>query len=74
MNVNLALCVVAIFIVLNILERKFISKEKINVKELSKQSALIFSSTIAAEYALEKFKPTMTAAAPTQAFTSEPGF
>ena len=26
------------------------------------------------EMALEKFKPTMTAAAPTQAFTSEPGF
>ena len=73
MNINLALCVVSVFIVLNILEKKFISKEKINVKELTKLSALIFSSTIAGEYALERFKP-IIANAPTQVFTSEPGF
>jgi hypothetical protein len=73
MNMNLALCIVAIFIVLNILEKKFISKEKVNVKELTKYSAFVFSSTIAAEYALKKFKPEM-ANVPTQAFTSEPTF
>ena len=73
MNINLALCVVAIFIILNILEKKFISKEKINVKELVKLSGFVFSSTIAGEYVLETFKPTITNV-PTKAFTSDPGF
>lgn len=74
MNINLAICVVVIFIILNVIETKYIAKEEINTKKLTKQSLLVGLSTLAAEYAMGKLRPEVVPNAPTQAFTSEPSF
>jgi len=74
MNVNLAICVMVIYIILNVIESKYIAKEEVNTKSLTKRSLLVFSSTMAAEYIMGKITPDVTTSAPTQAFTSEPSF
>jgi len=74
MNVNMAFCVIVIFIIFNVIERKYIAKEDINTKKLIKQSLLVGLSTLAAEYAMGKLRPDVLTNVPTQAFTSEPSF
>lgn len=74
MNIQLAICVMVIYIILNVLETKYIAKEEVQTKTLTKRSLLVFSSTIAAEYVMGKITPEVTTVAPTKAFTSEPSF
>tara|TARA_Y100000748_G_C15108288_1_gene337286 strand:+ start:234 stop:458 length:225 start_codon:yes stop_codon:yes gene_type:complete len=74
MNVNLAICVMVIYILFNIIETKYIAKEEINTKKLTKQSLLVASSTLAAEYLMSKITPDVVTTLPTKAFTSEPAF
>ena len=74
MNINLAICVMVIYIIFNILETKYIAKEEVNTKNLTKRSLIVLSSTLAAEYVMGKITPEVITAAPTQAFTSEPSF
>jgi hypothetical protein len=74
MNVNLAFCVMIIYIILNVLDTKYIAKEELNTKSLTRRSLLVFSSTMVAEYVMGKITPSVTTTTPTQAFTSEPTF
>ena len=74
MNVNLALCVMVIYIIFNVIETKYIAKDEINTKNLTKQSLLVASSTLAAEYLMSKITPDVVTMVPTKAFTSQPTF
>lgn len=74
MNVNFAICVMVIYIIFNIIETKYIAKEEINTKNLTKRSLLVLSSTLAAEYVMRKITPQVASPTPTQAFTSDPSF
>lgn len=74
MNVNMAICVMVIFIIFNVIETKYIAKEELDTKKLTKQSLLVASSVLAAEYVMGKITPDVITTAPTQAFTSEPSF
>jgi hypothetical protein len=74
MNVNFAICVMVIYIIFCIIETKYIAKEEVNTKKLTKQSLFVLSSTLAAEYVMSKITPEVTAISPTQAFTSDPSF
>ena len=74
MNVQFAICVMVIYIIVNILETKYIAKGEVDTKKLTKQSLFVVLSTLAAEYAMSKIMPTVITAPQTQAFTSEPAF
>ena len=74
MNVNFAICVMVIYIIFCIIETKYIAKEEVNTKKLTKQSLFVLSSTLAAEYVMSKITPEVTTISPTQAFTSDPSF
>ena len=74
MNVNFAICVMVIYIIFRIIETKYIAKEEVDTKKLTKQSLFVLSSTLGAEYVMSKITPEATTISPTQAFTSDPSF
>ena len=49
MNVNFAICVMVIYIIFCIIETKYIAKEEVNTKKLTKQSLFVLSSTLDTE-------------------------
>ena len=67
------LCVAALYLVLSILDKKIVSKEEINYKNLVKNTIIVAFSTFASSHILAKIMPEAQATV-TQAFTSEPTF
>ena len=67
------LCVAALYLVLSFLDKKFVSKEEINYKNLVKNTIIAAFSTFASSHILAKVMPEAQSTV-TQAFTSEPSF
>ena len=73
MNIYKCLIITVSFIIFSILDKKVISKEAINVKQLTRNTLFVFISVLLGDYAILKLMPNIDTPV-TQVFTSEPTF
>lgn len=67
------LSVAIVYLILSFLDKKFISKEEVNYKNLVKNTIIVAFSTFASSHILAKVMPEAQTTV-TKAFTSEPTF
>ena len=69
-----------IYVIVKFIEMRFISKENIAIKELIRETLIVFGSTIAGMFIIDQIKPlgsvikTTTGTNPPAVFADSPGF
>jgi hypothetical protein len=73
MNMYQVLCIAVVYLILSLLDKKYVSKEEINYKDVVKNTIFVASSAFASSYIVAKINPEIQKTV-VQAFTSEPSF
>ena len=69
-----------IYVIVKFIEMRFISKENIAIKELIRETFMVFGSTILGMFIIDQIKPlgtvikTTTGTSPPDVFADNPGF
>lgn len=69
-----------IYVIIKFIEMRFISKDNISIKELMRETFIVFGSTILGIFVIDQIKPlgtvikTTTGGSPPAVFADSPGF